>query len=181
MIAGHGVARMKGTHSERCTWLTQTNGDAAGHWAHSCDEESVPAQSFKATAKGKGKLANSSAGDIWLHCVALILLTSTIAIGVWQLVAGAKVRSPLLISVLWAVYTNIAPFLLVISLLKPLLHASRKLSCSPFKKGSLSCCQHASALRPGECCTFCIGAIPYLPAASCTYMCLQETTRHMLC
>ena len=70
-------------------------------------------QSFKATAKGKGKLQNSSAGDIWLHCVALILLTSTIAIGIWQLVAGAKVRSPLLISVLWAVYANIPPFLLV--------------------------------------------------------------------
>ena len=70
-------------------------------------------QSFKATAKGKGRLQNSSAGDIWLHCVALILLTSTIAIGIWQLVAGAKVRSPLLISVLWAVYTNIPPFLLV--------------------------------------------------------------------
>ena len=73
----------------------------------------VVAQSFKATAKGKGKLQNSSAGDIWLHCVALILLTSTIAIGIWQLVAGAKVRSPLLISVLWAVYANIPPFLLV--------------------------------------------------------------------
>ena len=70
-------------------------------------------QSFKATAKGKGRLQNSSAGDIWLHCVALVLLTSTIAIGIWQLVAGAKVRSPLLISVLWAVYTNIPPFLLV--------------------------------------------------------------------
>ena len=70
-------------------------------------------QSFKATAKGKGRLQNSSAGDIWLHCVALILLTSTIAIGIWQLVAGAKVRSPLLISVLWAVYANIPPFLLV--------------------------------------------------------------------
>ena len=45
--------------------------------------------------------------------MALILLTSTIAIGIWQLVAGAKVCSPLLISVLWAVYANIPPFLLV--------------------------------------------------------------------
>lgn len=70
-------------------------------------------QSFKATAKGKGRLQNSSAGDIWLHCLALILLTSTIAIGIWQLVAGAKIRSPLLISVLWAAYANIPPFLLV--------------------------------------------------------------------
>jgi hypothetical protein len=55
----------------------------------------------------------SIAGDIWLHCVAVILLLSTIAIGVWQLVAGAKALSPLLISVLWAVYAIIPPFLLV--------------------------------------------------------------------
>lgn len=47
-------------------------------------------QSFKATAKGKGRLANSAAGDIWLHCLAVIVLAATMAIGIWQLVAGAQ-------------------------------------------------------------------------------------------
>ena len=60
-------------------------------------------QDFKATAKGKGRLAVSAVGDIWLHALAVVLLASTIAIGVWQLVAGATALSPLLISVLWAV------------------------------------------------------------------------------
>ena len=59
----------------------------------------LPFQAFKATAKGKGRLQNSIAGDIWLHCVAVVVLAATIAIGVWQLVAGAQPLSPLLISV----------------------------------------------------------------------------------
>ena len=50
-------------------------------------------QAFKATAKGKGRLANSAAGDIWLHCLAVIVLVATMAIGIWQLVAGAQVGS----------------------------------------------------------------------------------------
>ncbi|KAK9908885.1 hypothetical protein WJX75_004221 [Coccomyxa subellipsoidea] len=69
--------------------------------------------SFKATAKGKGRLANSAAGDIWLHCLAVIVLAATMAIGIWQLVAGAQALSPLLISVLWAAFAMVPPFLLV--------------------------------------------------------------------
>ena len=63
--------------------------------------------------KGHGKLHSSITGDIWLHCLAVVLLTATIGIAVWQLVAGAKALSPLLISLLWAVYAIIPPFLLV--------------------------------------------------------------------
>lgn len=54
---------------------------------------------FKATAKGKGRLANSIVGDIWLHALFFSLLAITIGIAIWQLVTGAAVISPLLISV----------------------------------------------------------------------------------
>ena len=70
--------------------------------------------SFKATAKGKGRLAASIAGDIWLHAVFLGLLAVTVAVGVWQMVAGAALLSPLLISVLWAVHGAVAPALLLL-------------------------------------------------------------------
>ncbi|KAK9810557.1 hypothetical protein WJX73_000559 [Symbiochloris irregularis] len=69
---------------------------------------------FKATAKGKGKLAVTAFGDLWLHCTVFIVLTATIAIGIWQLLDGAAVLSPLLISVLWAAYAAIPSFLLLL-------------------------------------------------------------------
>jgi hypothetical protein len=69
-------------------------------------------QAFKATAKGKGRLQLSIAGDIWLHCVAVVVLAATIGIGIWQLAAGAQALSPLLISVLWAAFAIIPPLLL---------------------------------------------------------------------
>ena len=69
--------------------------------------------SFKATAKGKGRLQASVIGDIWLHGVFLFILAVTVAVGVWQLVAGAEVLSPLLISVLWAAHAAVPPFLLL--------------------------------------------------------------------
>ena len=65
------------------------------------------------TAKGNGRLANSAIGDIWLHGLAAFLLTATVAIGVWQLVAGAAILSPLLISVLWATNALVPPILLL--------------------------------------------------------------------
>jgi endoglucanase len=69
---------------------------------------------FKATAKGKGnKLQASIVGDVWLHAVFLFVLAVTIAVAVWQLVAGAAVLSPLLISVLWAAHAAVPPFLLL--------------------------------------------------------------------
>jgi hypothetical protein len=62
---------------------------------------------------GKGKLKNSAAGDLWFHCVLAFLLIISIGVGIWQLVAGADVISPLLISVLWAVHSAIPPTLLL--------------------------------------------------------------------
>jgi endoglucanase len=70
--------------------------------------------SFKATAKGKGRLAQASiVGDVWLHAAFLLVLAVTIAVGVWQLVAGAALLSPLFISVLWAAHAAVPPFLLL--------------------------------------------------------------------
>ena len=69
--------------------------------------------SFKATAKGSGRLAASIVGDVWLHAVFLFVLAVTVAVGVWQLVAGAALLSPLLISVLWAAHAAVPPFLLL--------------------------------------------------------------------
>lgn len=53
-------------------------------------------------------------GDLWLHGLAFLVLTVTIAIGIWQLIDGAAVVSPLLISILWAAYAAIPPFLLLL-------------------------------------------------------------------
>ena len=69
---------------------------------------------FKATAKGKGKLAVTAFGDLWLHGTAFIVLAVTIGIAIWQLLDGAAVLSPLLISVLWAAYAAIPSFLLLL-------------------------------------------------------------------
>lgn len=41
------------------------------------------------------------------------LLILSIGVGIWQLVAGAEVISPLLISVLWAVHSAVPPTLLL--------------------------------------------------------------------
>ena len=54
-------------------------------------------QAFKATAKGKGRLANSAVGDIWLHCLFFALLAASIGVGIWQLVVGDTVISTLLV------------------------------------------------------------------------------------
>lgn len=62
---------------------------------------------------GKGKLKNSAARDLWFHCLLTFMLVITIGVGVWQLIAGAEVISPLLISVLWATYSAIPPVLLL--------------------------------------------------------------------
>lgn len=69
---------------------------------------------FKATAKGKGKLAVTAFGDLWLHATAFFILVVSIGIGIWQLIDGAAILSPLLISVLWAAYTAAPPFLLLL-------------------------------------------------------------------
>ena len=70
--------------------------------------------------------------DIWIHVVTWVLLTSTIACGIWQMVDGGTVISPLLISVAWAVYCNVAPslvlwyiFLLELNIYQPFDKLSR--------------------------------------------------------
>ena len=69
---------------------------------------------FKATAKGKGKLAASIVGDVWLHALFFVLLAVSIGVAVAQLVAGATAMSPLLISVLWAASAAVPPALLLL-------------------------------------------------------------------
>lgn len=68
---------------------------------------------FAGPVTGKGKLKNSAARDLWFHCLLDFLLIITIGVGVWQLIAGAEVISPLMISVLWAVHAAIPPTLLL--------------------------------------------------------------------
>lgn len=62
---------------------------------------------------GKKKMAVSPMRDVWVHLVTWLLLTSTIACGIWQMADGGKVISPLLISVAWAIYGNVAPTLVL--------------------------------------------------------------------
>ena len=69
---------------------------------------------LRSCVQGKGKLAVTAFGDLWLHALAFLVLTVTIAIGIWQLIDGAAVVSPLLISILWAAYAAIPPFLLLL-------------------------------------------------------------------
>jgi len=47
---------------------------------------------------GKKKTTTSPMRDVWIHIVTWILLTSTIASGIWQMIASRKPTSPLLIS-----------------------------------------------------------------------------------
>ena len=63
--------------------------------------------------EGKGKLKNSALRDLWFHVLLDLLLIVSIGVGIWQLIAGAPVISPLLISVLWAVHSAIPPTLLL--------------------------------------------------------------------
>ena len=65
-------------------------------------------------AQGKGKLAVTAFGDLWLHGLASLVLFVTIAIAIWQLLDGAAVLPPLLFSILWAAYALIPPFLLLL-------------------------------------------------------------------
>ena len=69
---------------------------------------------FKATAKGKGKLAASIVGDVWLHALFFTLLAVTIGVAAAQLFTGAAALSPLLISVLWAANAAVPPALLLV-------------------------------------------------------------------
>jgi hypothetical protein len=69
---------------------------------------------FKATAKGGGRLAASIVGDVWLHALFFGVLAITVAVGVWQLVAGASALTPLLISILWAATAAVPPALLLV-------------------------------------------------------------------
>lgn len=69
---------------------------------------------FKATAKGKGRLAASIVGDVWLHALFVVLLTVTIGVAIAQLIMGAAALSPLLISVLWAANAAVPPALLLL-------------------------------------------------------------------
>ena len=62
---------------------------------------------------GKKKMTVSPVRDIWIHIVTWLLLTSTIACGIWQMVDSGSIISPLLISVAWAVYGNVAPSLVL--------------------------------------------------------------------
>ncbi len=62
---------------------------------------------------GKKKMTVSPMRDVWIHIVTWVLLTSTIACGIWQMIDGGTVISPLLISVAWAVYGNVAPSLVL--------------------------------------------------------------------
>lgn len=60
---------------------------------------------------GKKKMTVSPMRDVWIHIVTWVLLTSTIACGIWQMIDGGTVISPLLISIAWATYGNVAPSL----------------------------------------------------------------------
>ncbi|KAK9823799.1 hypothetical protein WJX72_005584 [[Myrmecia] bisecta] len=68
---------------------------------------------FKATAKGPGRLKDSAIRDLWMPAVSFFLLAISIVMGVWQLLDGSEVFSPLLISVLWATYNAVPPYLLL--------------------------------------------------------------------
>ena len=78
-----------------------------------CDHPAT-AEVVPDSAQGKGKLAVTAFGDLWLHGLACLVLFVTIGIGIWQLIDGAAVVSPLLISILWAAYASIPPFLLLL-------------------------------------------------------------------
>ena len=62
---------------------------------------------------GKKKMTVSPFKDTWVHMVTFTLLSSTAACGIWQMVVGGKIISPLLISVAWAIYGNVAPSLVL--------------------------------------------------------------------
>ena len=98
------------------TWIPRPGPWVPGHG--DCINAVSVAWHGKLTSKGdvqgKGKLAVTAFGDLWLHALAFLVLTVTIAIGIWQLIDGAAVVSPLLISILWAAYAAIPPFLLLL-------------------------------------------------------------------
>ena len=51
--------------------------------------------------------------DIAVHIVTFSLLFLTIACAVWQMIDGAKITSPLLISIAWAVNGIVPPALML--------------------------------------------------------------------
>lgn len=66
------------------------------------------------TAKGVGaRLANSAIRDLWMPTLQFLLLTISIAVGFWQLLVAPTLLSPLAISLLWAIYNAIPPYLII--------------------------------------------------------------------
>ena len=62
-------------------------------------------------------MTTSPMRDVWIHIVTWVLLTSTIACGIWQMIASGKAISPLLIS------SKIVPPLLIKVMYDPDKHS----------------------------------------------------------
>lgn len=110
---------------------------------------------------GKKKMAVSPFRDVWIHILTWVMLTSTAACGIWQMVVGGKVISPLLISVAWAIYGNVAPslvlwytllplalplstFWLKVSILKPRITGAGRILSSYLTSFGVCWCSHLS-------------------------------------
>ena len=56
---------------------------------------------------------NKAIGDLWMPAVCFVLLLASIGQGLKQLFTSGSVTSPLAISIIWAVYNAIPPFLVL--------------------------------------------------------------------
>ena len=66
---------------------------------------------FKTTLKGASAVVSGAVRDLWLPGVCFVGLFSSAIAGAIKLFTGPTVQSPLAISVLWALYGAIPPFL----------------------------------------------------------------------
>ena len=68
---------------------------------------------FKTTLKGASMLMNTAFRDLWMPGLCFALLLATIVTGLVKLFTGATVSSPIAISIVWALYAIIPPFLVL--------------------------------------------------------------------
>lgn len=64
-------------------------------------------------------LKQSPMRDVWVHIATFVLLLATVICAIWQIIDSRKPISPLLVSVAWALYGNMAPTLVLWSALVP--------------------------------------------------------------
>jgi cellulose synthase/poly-beta-1,6-N-acetylglucosamine synthase-like glycosyltransferase len=68
---------------------------------------------FKTTLKGASRFMNSSIGDLWVPASVFLFLCVSFGFGLAKVISGPRVITTLTLSLVWIVYSAIAPYLIL--------------------------------------------------------------------